>query len=94
MQQGTYGFRISIPTGCDLTGADALSVRICAPSGKINDKGMDKLRMDDIVNGVVSFDVEDGDLAEAGCYRFQVIDRSQGRYLTSEIQPFEVLGNL
>jgi len=69
-------------------------VRICAPSGKINDKGMDKLRMDDIVNGVVSFDVEDGDLAEAGCYRFQVIDRSQGRYLTSEIQPFEVLGNL
>jgi len=50
--------------------------------------------MDDIVNGVVSFDVEDGDLAEAGCYRFQVIDRSQGRYLTSEIQPFEVLGNL
>jgi hypothetical protein len=55
---------------------------------------MDKLRMDDTLNGVLSFEVEDGDLAEAGCYRFQVIDRSQGRFLASEIQPFEVMGNL
>ena len=55
---------------------------------------MNKLRMDDVVNGVLSFEVEDGDLAEAGCYRFQVIDRSQGRFLASEIQPFEVLANL
>lgn len=94
MQQGTYGFRISIPTGCDLTGADALSVRLCAPSGRIQDKGMDKLRVDDVVNGVISFEVEDGDLAEVGCYRFQVIDRSQGRYLASEVEPFEVMSNL
>jgi hypothetical protein len=69
-------------------------VRLCAPSGKILDKGMEKLRMDDVVNGVLSFEVEEGDLAEAGCYRFQVIDRSQGRFLASEIQPFEVVPNL
>ena len=94
MQQSTFGFRISIPTGCDLTGAEALSVRLCAPSGKIQDKGMDKLRMDDALNGVLSFEVEDGDLAEAGCYRIQVIDRCQGRFLTSEIEPFEVVPNL
>jgi len=43
--------------------------------------------------GVLSFKVEDDDLAEARCYRFQVIDRSQGG-VASEIQPFEVLGNL
>lgn len=55
---------------------------------------MDKLRVDDVVNGVISFEVEDGDLAEVGCYRFQVIDRSQGRYLASEVEPFEVMSNL
>jgi len=94
MQQGTYGFRISIPTGCDLTGADVLTVRICEPNGTIIEKGMDKLRVDDVLNGVLSFELEDGDLAEVGCYRFQVVDRSQGRYLTSDIQPFEVMPNL
>lgn len=94
MQQGTYGFRISIPTGCDLTGADALSVRLRAPSGKILVKGMDKLRVDDILNGVLSFEFGDGDLAEVGCYHFQVVDQSQGRCLASEVQPFEVMGNL
>jgi len=94
MQQGTYGFRISIPTGCDLTGADALSVRLRAPTGTIIEKGMDKLRVDDVLNGVMSFEVEDGDLAEVGCYRLQVVDQSQGRNLTSEIHPFEVLTNL
>jgi hypothetical protein len=60
----------------------------------IQEKGMDRLRVDDVLNGVLSFKVEDGDLAEVGCYRFQVVGRSQGRYLASEIQPFEVMGNL
>jgi len=55
---------------------------------------MDKLRVDDVLNGVMSFEVEDGDLAEVGCYRLQVVDQSQGRNLTSEIHPFEVLTNL
>lgn len=55
---------------------------------------MDKLRLDDAPNGVLSFDVEEGDLVEAGCYRFQVMDRSQGRFLASEICVFEVLPNL
>lgn len=55
---------------------------------------MDRLRIDDAPTGVLSFEAEEGDLAEAGCYRFQVIDRSQGRFLTSEVQPFEVMPNL
>jgi len=55
---------------------------------------MDKLRVDDILHGILSFELEDGDLTEVGCYRFQVIDRSQGRFLASEVQPFEVIPNL
>jgi hypothetical protein len=94
MQQGTFGFRISIPTGCDLTGADALSVRLSAPSGTIREKGTDKLRVDGVLNGLLSFEVEEGDLAEVGCYWFQVVDRSQSRFLASEICPFEVMANL
>jgi hypothetical protein len=71
-----------------------LSVRLQAPSGTLLDIGMARLRIDDAPNGVLSFEVEVGDLAEAGCYRFQVIDRSQGRFLASEVQPFEVIPNL
>ena len=71
-----------------------LIVRFRAPTGTIIEKGMDKLRLDDVLNGVLSFEVEDGDLAEVGCYRLQVVDISQGRFLTSEIQPFEVMPNL
>ena len=55
---------------------------------------MDKLRVDDAVNGVLSFELEDGDLAEVGCYRLQIIDQSQGRYLASEVLPVEILSNL
>lgn len=55
---------------------------------------MGKLRVDDLPNGVLSFEVEAGDLAEVGCYWLQVVDSSQGRFLTSEIQPFEVLENI
>lgn len=55
---------------------------------------MDKPRVDEALNGVLSFEVEIGDLAEIGCYHFQVVDRSHVRYLTSEIQPFEVMGNI
>lgn len=69
-------------------------MRLRAPSGTIIEKGMDRLRVDDVLHGTLSFEVEDGDLTEIGCYHFQVTDRSQGRYLMSEVQPFEVMGNL
>ena len=61
------------------------------PAIELTAKGIHKQRMDDVVTEVMSFKVEDGYLAEAGCYRFQVIDRSQVRFLTSELQPFEVI---
>lgn len=83
---GTYGFRITIPTGRDLTYSTDFELKIQKPDRTVLTKA---LTDDNIVTpksaGNVFYDAEDGDFSVVGAYKLQLFDQTGTGNIPSDV---------
>ena len=84
---GTFGFRITIDTGRDLTDAETIRLRIRKPDNSNVDKSLNTLNiLEPKTDGKVFYDVVMGDFTIPGSYKLQLFDETGGSMrLASEI---------
>ena len=92
MQQHAYGFQLVTETGLDLVSATLIRLLLVRPSGSIVSRLLSSFEISDGEKGIVSLQIQSGDLSEAGVYKIQFIDETPGRYLPSSVGLFNVDG--
>ena|ERR1044071_5720151 len=94
IQQDAYGIVLSLTTGVDMTTTENLMIKIRKPDNTLVSHD---LTPGDILNaedGIVGYTIQEGDLDQAGHYKLQIIDNTEGRYLPSSIIKFKVVANV
>lgn len=92
MQQSAYGFRLTVDSGLDLSSATTIRFKLKRPSGSVVTRLLGASEVTDANAGLLSIEIESGNLSESGYYHIQIIDETIGRYMPSSVGKFLVNG--
>lgn len=90
----SYGIRLTIETGTNLSGSSALTLKMKRPNGTLVERELDTAAMLELAQGRIIVDFIEGDFPVVGTYSLQIFDTSPGRFIPSDIVKFKVRANL
>lgn len=92
---GTYGFRITIGTGRDLSASTSLRLRVRKPDNSNVNRSLDSFNiLEPKTDGRVYYDTVADDFTMPGTYQFQLFDETGGIRLASQILKIKVKPSL